>query len=48
MKQISIKLLSLLMTMSLAFGFAACGGDDVTAATEKPTEPTEPKDGEDA
>ena len=30
MKQISIKLLSLLMTMSLALGFTACGDDDDT------------------
>ena len=30
MKQISIKLLSLLMTMSLALGFTACGDDDET------------------
>ena len=30
MKQISIKLLTLLMTMSLALGFTACGDDDET------------------
>ena len=30
MKKISIKLLSLLMTMSLALGFTACGDDDET------------------
>ena len=47
MKQISIKLLSLLMTMSLALGFTACGDDDAPTSTQKPTDPTDPKDPED-
>ena len=42
MKQISIKILSLLMTMSLALGFTACGDDDTPTADEKPTEPAKP------
>lgn len=44
MKQISIKLLSLLMTMSLALGFTACGDDDTPKPSPKPVETSEPTD----
>ena len=42
MKQITIKFLSFLMTMSLALGFTACGDDDAPTPSQKPTEPTDP------
>ena len=43
MKQISIKLLSLLMTMSIALGFTACGDDDdAPTSTQNPTNPKDP------
>lgn len=42
MKQISIKLLSFLLTMSFTLGFTACGDDDAPTSTQKPTDPTEP------
>ena len=44
MKQISIKLLSFLLTMSFTLGFTACGDDDAPTSTQKPTDPTEPTD----
>ena len=44
MKQITIKFLSFLMTMSLALGFTACGDDDAPTPSQKPTEPSEPTD----